>query len=121
VAVDRGAEAAQAGPPAVGAVRAAVPVAGPVPVGEPVAGAVRAAVPVAGPVGEGGPALGVIQTSSPVLGPRTVLGPGRVPVAGREPGLAADSVAARLRTVSCPGPTAFPQFAAITASHLGKG
>jgi hypothetical protein len=93
VEVGRGVEPAQAGAPA------AEPVAGVIRVREPAPGRVQAwasvRVPVAGPV----------------------LVAGRVPVAGREPGSAADSVAAQSQTVSCPGPTAFPQFAVITASH----
>jgi hypothetical protein len=56
-----------------------------------------------------------VRVRVPVAGP--VLVAGRVPAAGREPGSAADSVAAPSQTVSCPGPTAFPQFAVIAASH----
>jgi hypothetical protein len=78
------------------------------------------------------PAPGVVRVRAPALGRAQACVPaperweraaaeGRVPVAGREPGSAGDSVAARLQMVSCPGPTAFPRFAGITASHLGRG
>jgi hypothetical protein len=75
--------------------------------------------PVPGPARVREPALGRAQVWTPVPGP------GRVPVAQGTPVVegapVAVPVAARVQTVSCPGPTAFPQFAGIAASHLGRG
>jgi hypothetical protein len=99
-------EPARAGAPAAGAAPAVEPVAGVIRVREPARFRVRV------------PAPGWVQSCAPVRMPAQ----GRVPVAvrvlveGRVPGSAADSVAAS-QTVSCPGPTAFPQFGVITASH----
>jgi hypothetical protein len=91
-------EPAQAGAPA-----------GVAPGAQPVVGVIRVREPARVRVWE------PVPVRVPVAGP--VLVAGRVPAAGREPGSAADSVATPSQTVSCPGPTAFPQFAVIAASH----
>jgi hypothetical protein len=81
---------------------------------EPVAGVIRVREPVRVRVRE--PAPGRVQSCASVPAQGQVPVAGQVLVEGRVPGSAADSVAAS-QTVSCPGPTAFPQFAVITASH----
>ena len=113
--------------PAPGGAPAAEPVVGVAPAAEPVVGVIRVREPARFRVRV--PAPGWVQSCAPVRMPAQ----GRVPVAvrvlveGRVPGSAADSepgpvvvVVVRFRSVDCPEPTAFPRFAGITASRLGR-
>lgn len=77
--------------------------------------------PVRGPARVREPALGRAQGWTPVPGPGPVPVAQGEQVAGRVLVAEGAPAAARLQTVSCPGPTAFPQFAGIAASHLGRG